>query len=210
MAESSTQELRTMVNDIAKNINVLGTRSKERDAKSVEKQKYLLAQLDSFNKKINDLENMVSVGVPLSEATDTIKKLNDLQKSIDWMESKLYTQLVTLNEVRDKEEELKKIFSTKVSKNQLDTLYNKLESLEKVYSQISVTEAKNTIKSLIDVASKLDERVKALEEKLGAQSGMGDSSSGAYYSAPVQPKRQPVERKKGFFERLFGGIFSKK
>lgn len=215
MASAETQELKDSVNQVMSTMNTIFP-EKTKDPKVKEKQNYLLASIGELNAKIDQLENTVSVGVPLTEATDVIQKLNNLEQNLASAESKLNIFLQKTNELKDRDDELQEILQTKISKNQFDNLYNKVVSLEELYQGLSVSETKDTFMALINVMETLEKRIKYIEEQLAIQITSGQDQKAA--DASVQQKQdqaqaQPVgEEPKGFFgkvaasiKKIFGG-----
>ncbi|MEM4630479.1 MAG: hypothetical protein QXU92_02605, partial [Candidatus Diapherotrites archaeon] len=141
-----TAELKSSLADIISNLNTISA-SKQQDPKLAEKHQHILAQLDALNAKINSLENTVSVGVPLAEATDTINKLDSVQHGIENLDNNLQSFMAKMNELRQKEEDLRNIYAGKLSKAQFESLYNKVDQLEKLYDQVSLSETKQTLVS---------------------------------------------------------------
>ncbi len=205
---NETQELKDSVNQVASTMNSIFP-ANVKDPKLKEKQNYLLASIGELSSKIDQLENTVSVGVPLTEATDVIQKLNNLEQNLASAESKLNIFLQKTNELKERDDELKEILQTKISKNQFDSLYNKVVSLEELYQGLSVSETKDTFMALINVMETLEKRIKYIEEQLAIQVTSGQDqkvvSSQEESKEQVQPKK-PEEVKVGFFDNFFGSL----
>lgn len=202
-----TTELKSSLSDIINNLNSLSA-SKMQDSKLAEKHNHILAQLDALNAKINSLENTVSVGVPLAEATDTINKLDNVQHGIETLDNNLQTFMAKMNELKQKEEDLRSIYAGKISKSQFETLYNKVDQLEKLYDQASLSETKQTLVSFINILEKLDERVKALEAAVVKDNFVqqGGAAQGSSSVESKQVSKVVVEKKQGFLSGFFSGL----
>ncbi|HIH09074.1 MAG TPA: hypothetical protein HA254_00215 [Candidatus Diapherotrites archaeon] len=191
------------INDLKAGLNELIAKftpqNAESGSKQAERTRHLLGELEKFNSQLSSLENTVSVGVPLAEATDAIERLNAVQSSLDSMETQINNYLVTLRELKEKNDELAAIFATKASKSQLESLANKVDSLGALYSQQGVAETKKTLKSLTDLMERLGERVDLLEKK---------SRSDAIYPQTEQAAARPAAGggQKGVFSSFAGAI----
>lgn len=202
MADETTNELRGSLNQLMGNVKTMFS-SKEKGGKQVERQQFILAQLGELNTKIDDLENTVSVGVPLTEATETIQKLNSVQKNLEMTESKLNDYLSRIEELKTQSDSLEKSLAAKMSKSQFDSIASRITSLEDLYKDLSVSQTKDTFMSLLDIMDKIDARVKALENALGE--GIVEPEKPIPAESTSEPKMQKPPEKKGGF---LGGIFS--
>jgi hypothetical protein len=205
---SETQELKDAVNQVSSTMSSIFPEN-VKDPKLKEKQNYLLASIGELSSKIDQLENTVSVGVPLTEATDVIQKLNNLEQNLASAESKLNIFLQKTNELKERDDELQEILQTKISKNQFDSLYNKVVSLEELYQGLSVSETKDTFMALINVMETLEKRIKYIEEQLAIQVTSGQEQK--VVSSQEEPKEQVQPQKVdnaqvGFFGKFFDSL----
>lgn len=215
MTDETTTELKGSLNELMGNVKTMFS-SKDKDGKQGERQQFILAQLGELNNKIADLENTVSVGVPLTEATETIQKLNSVQKGLEMTETKLTDYLSRIEELKTQSEGLEKSLAAKMSKSQFDSIVSRINSLEELYKDLSVSQTKDTFMSLLDIMDKIDARVKALETALGEglidPDGPMDSEKSGGVEKPSEPVMEKPPKKKGFLNGVFsaiGGFFGR-
>jgi DNA repair exonuclease SbcCD ATPase subunit len=192
-------------------------------------QEHLLDQLSDLNQKVSDLEKTLVVGIPLAEATDGLQKLENMQRQLEQVESKLNLYISNSKELKEKLDELNRLMSSKVNRNQVESLSEKIAYLEKLYSELSVSKVTDSLVSLVDIVQSLRGRIKSLEglvegevlgdssqkldsmklvsltDKLGGMNTNQTSPSITYKPIPAKP----VEEKKGLLAKLIGVLFGK-
>ncbi len=208
-------EIKGVISNITKNVEEskenkndflsnLGFFKKKKDSST----EHFLLQLDDLNLKINDLEKAIVVGIPLAEATDGLQKLNNIQRTLEETESKLNMYLSASKEIKERLSELENLFSSKVNKNQVKILSEKVVYLEKLYAEISGPLVNESILSLVDVTQELRSRIKNLEGVVEKEV-VGHSIS--QNSDNVNPKKAIQNNKpKGFFSSIIEKIIPSK
>jgi chromosome segregation ATPase len=192
------------INDVKKSFNDVSGEIKsifsKKDNKSNKIEDHIISDLDELNKTILNLEKNISLGVPLTEAGDNLNRLNNLIREMKSFESKISIYATKAAELDQKSKELEKFASEKISEKQFKTLFDKVVSLEQVYSNSTISKTNDSIKSLLDIINKLENRVKSLEEKIKNEV---DLSQTIIHKVDEQKMKKSVEEKpKGFFEKL--------
>jgi DNA repair exonuclease SbcCD ATPase subunit len=181
LGKDDIADIKGYLGDVTTSFNNLFPQGNKKNPVDVETQAHLLNNLSSLNTKLDSLERIISVGVPLSQANDNMQKLDNLQRGLDSLDSKLSLYISTSKELKEKTEELSKMLSTKVNKTQIDSLSEKIDGLEKMYSELSVSKTNESLVSLIEILKTLRERIKKLEgevEKEVMSNSTTPSSSG--------------------------------
>jgi DNA repair exonuclease SbcCD ATPase subunit len=163
LGKDDITDIKGYLGDVTASFNNLFPQGNKKDSADAETQAHLLNNLSSLNTKLDSLERVISVGVPLSQANDNIQKLDNLQRGLDSLDSKLNLYISTSKELKEKTEELSKMLSTKVNRAQIESLSEKIDGLEKMYSELSVSKTNESLVSLIEILETLRGRIKKME-----------------------------------------------
>lgn len=225
-------EIKSDVDLIKSSVGSLFSDKKQaKDSNSAKSQEHLFSQLNDISSKMAVLEKSIAVGIPLVEASEGISKLENLQQSIDNLDSKLTLYISNSKELKVQVEELSKVLSDKVNKTQIESVSQKMDYLENLYSELSFSKTNESLISLIEIIENLRGRIKQLESSVekevvghsfdvknpgldkdfdlkssdfdrDIEGELAKEISGEGDSTVVEKK------KKGFFGSLFGNIFS--
>jgi ribosomal protein L19E len=177
-----------------------------------EKYAFFLSKMNALEAKLRELEEVSSIGLPLSEARENLLRLKRIEEQNNRTESKLNLYIAKVRELKNSMEELKDLAAQKITVSQLKVLDEKVRYLEELSDEIQKSKTKEVLIQLIEILEKLDKRVIELEKKAGELVTRDSSfvlSENSRYSDFSEPKyvassRETSSKSKSFFDRLFG------
>jgi len=181
-------DIKGSLGDVTTSFNTLFPQGTKKDSVDAQTQAHLLNNLASLNTKLDSLERVVSIGVPLSQANENMQKLDNLQRGLDSLDSKLNLYISTSKELKEKTEDLSKMLATKVNKGQIDSLSEKIDALEKMYSELSVSKTNESLVSLIEILETLRGRIKKLESEVEKEIMSNSAPGSPTSSMTLSPK----------------------
>ena len=132
--------------------------------KQMERDRYLQGQLDLLQTKLKRLEQVISVGMPLAEAEETMDRLDSMEREIKINASKNAMVSSVMKEIKTNVEEVNKSMEEKSSQQQFGLLGKRVEFLEKLYGELSSSKTKDIFLNMVDIIQNLEARVKNLED----------------------------------------------
>ena len=130
----------------------------------LEKDRYLQAQLHLLQSKLQRLERIFSVGMPLSEAEETIERLDKIEKGVKVVDSKIEMFANVLKGLKDDYAQLLQSLDTKAGINQLQIISQRIKFLENIYGELSSTKTKDIFLNIVDILKNLETRMGSIEE----------------------------------------------
>lgn len=130
----------------------------------LEKDRYLQAQLHLLQSKLQRLERIFSVGMPLGEAEETIERLDKIEKGVKVVDSKVEMFANVLKGLKDDYAKLLQSLDTKAGINQLQIISQRIKFLENIYGELSSTKTKDIFLNIVDILKNLETRMGSIEE----------------------------------------------
>ncbi len=134
------------------------------EEKQMERDRYIQGQLDLLQTKLKRLEQVISVGMPLAEAEETIDRLDSMEREIKITASKTTIVASVIKELKTGMEEVRKGVDDKASMQQIGLIGKRVEFLEKLYGELSSSKTKDIFLNIVDIMQNIEARVKNLEE----------------------------------------------
>ncbi|MBN1941053.1 MAG: hypothetical protein JW772_02620 [Candidatus Diapherotrites archaeon] len=193
--------------------------------KQLERDRYVQAQINILQSKLQRLERIFSVGMPLSESEETIERLDQIEKGIKVSESKIKMFANVLKEVRGEQDTLLKGLDEKAGLKQVALLSQRVKFLENIYGELSSSKTKDIFMNIVEIMKNLETRIKSMEDiahqnvnmlfekeitnvsKKMTEEGKGKpgASLRTYDTTPEYKDEQGFGSKvKGFFNKLIG------
>lgn len=142
--------------------NILGKESLAE--KRMERDRYMDAQINLLQSKLNRLERIFSVGMPLSESEETIERLDQIEKGVKTGDVKMKMFASVLKEVKANQEKLRTSVDEKVALNQLSMVSQRVKTLESIYGELSGSKTKDIFMNLVEIIKDLEGRLKGIED----------------------------------------------
>ncbi len=136
----------------------------KQDKMELEKDRYLQAQLHLLQSKLQRLERIFSVGMPLGEAEETIERLDKIEKGVKVVDSKVEMFANVLKGLKDDYAKLLQSLDTKAGINQLQIISQRIKFLENIYGELSSTKTKDIFLNIVDILKNLETRMGSIEE----------------------------------------------
>jgi hypothetical protein len=143
-------------------LNIFG--KTKQDKMELEKDRYLQAQLHLLQSKLQRLERIFSVGMPLGEAEETIERLDKIEKGVKVVDSKVEMFANVLKGLKDEYAKLLQSLDTKAGINQLQIISQRIKFLENIYGELSSTKTKDIFLNIVDILKNLETRMGAIED----------------------------------------------
>ncbi|MDO8624873.1 MAG: hypothetical protein Q7R47_02225 [Candidatus Diapherotrites archaeon] len=199
--------------------------------KMLERDRYVQGQLNLIGSKLDKLEKIVSVGMPLAESEETMERLENVERDlkVNATKSKIYGTV--LKEIKTDLDSTKKLLDEKGSLKQMMLINERIKNLESVYETFSSNKTRDIFTNMLEILKNLETRLKTLEEvshsnaslmfenqveKLRGTVGNNGQPRGQRMETVAVPSQQtqsaaaekPQGHKgggiTGFFRRLFG------
>lgn len=180
-------ELKSEIKNLANNLQI----SFSKDKKTDPIQQHMITTLDDLYKNVENLEKNIVLGIPLSEAGNNIDRLSSLVKDVKAFKPKLDSYSNKLMDLEEKINLLDKNVSEKINEKQLQILYEKMNTLEKLYSSTALSKTNESVKTVIQIIDKLEYRIRYLEETLRTE--VKDFSQ---IKEPIQEIKSEISQKK--------------
>ncbi len=198
------------VENISNNIkNIFSKNAGESDEARSRKYDFFLQKMDSLESKLKELEQVSSVGLPLSEARDNLDRLKSIEEQNNRTESKLNLYIAKVRELKSSIEALKDLSGQKVTASQLNFLDEKVKGLEELSDEIQKSKTKEVLIQVIEILEKLDKRVVELEKKTGElvtkERSFSSSVNSDYsdFDKTDYVSEENSSENKSFFDKLF-------
>ncbi len=136
---------------------------KQQQKKDLEKDRYLQAQLHLLQSKLQRLERIFSVGMPLGEAEETIERLDKIERGVKITGSKINMFASVMKELKEGQEKIQKSLDSKAGINQLQIISQRIKFLENIYGELSSSKTKDIFMNIVDILRSLETRIKTLE-----------------------------------------------
>lgn len=143
-------------------LNIFGKNKQEK--MELEKDRYLQAQLHLLQSKLQRLERIFSVGMPLGEAEETVERLDKIEKGVKVVDSKVEMFANVLKGMKEDYAKLLQSLDTKAGINQLQVISQRIKFLENIYGELSSTKTKDIFLNIVDILKNLETRMDAIEE----------------------------------------------
>ncbi len=142
--------------------NVLG--KKPLAEKQLERDRYIEAQINFLQSKLQRLERIFSVGMPLSDAEETIDRLDQIEKGIKITDSKINMFSSVLKELKADHEKFIASMDEKAGLQQLSMISQRVKFLENIYGELSSGKTKDIFMNIVEIMRNLENRIKSLED----------------------------------------------
>ncbi len=211
--------------------DLLGKKTQEK--KELEKDRYLQAQLHLLQSKLQRLERIFSVGMPLNDAEETIERLDKIEQGIKITESKIGMFASVLKELKEGQAKIQESLDSKAGINQLQIISQRIKFLENIYGKLSGSKTKDIFINIVEIMKNLENRIKTLEgisnrnirlmftdeikqvksnaEKDGKHLPLLEDKQVSQKESAAQEETEQVEddisiggKIKGFFKKIFG------
>ncbi|MFH0955254.1 MAG: hypothetical protein V1777_04065 [Candidatus Micrarchaeota archaeon] len=179
-----------------------------------EKMDFFLTQMDSINSRLESLERVIEIGVPLQEAESSMKRLTTIEQSIQENNSKMSLLAATINDLTRETEVIKKELQAGVSNKVIQNMETRVEVLQNVVKQYSGSNTHEILVELVEIVQSMDKHISAIENFINKdlQKDIVPATGNvvaevapkpvAPTAVATQPRRIPTGIR-GFFSRLF-------
>ncbi|MBS3061644.1 MAG: hypothetical protein J4215_03610 [Candidatus Diapherotrites archaeon] len=167
--------------------------------KMLERDRYVQGQLNLISGKLDRLEKVVSVGLPMSEAEDTMERLDNIEREFKIQVSKTKIYGTVLKDIRKDQDVMKKELDEKGSLKQMLLMNERMKNIETMFETFNNNKTRDVFLNMVDIMKNLETRIKTLEE-------ISHSNASLMFQSQVQQLRGTVkedEAAKGRgFERM--------
>jgi len=164
--------------------------------KEMERDRYIQGQLNLISNKLDRLEKVVSVGLPLSEAEETMERMDNMEREIKIGTSKSAIYGTVLKDIKKDMEYVKKGLEEKSSMKQIMMLNERIKSLEQMYETFSSNKTRDVLLNMVEIMKNLEGRLKTLEEISHSNASLMFETQVHELQGTVTTEKQ--EKQKGF------------
>lgn len=148
--------------------------------KEVEKLRFMEAQINGLESKIEELEKVITIGAPLAEVKGGIERLERLDREFEVHKSNTMLLISNMKKLSAIMDGLVANMEKRPSGEKLEHLTNRFEKLEKSLAELSKVEKVKNISELLETNKALAQRVSNLERMLekDVRVSMSESAEG--------------------------------
>jgi len=189
--------------------------------KQLERDRYIDAQINLLQSKLQRLERVFSVGMPLGEAEETVERLDQIEKGIKLTDSKINMFASVLKELKASQEKVAISVDDKANLNQVSMMSQRVKFLENIYGELSSSKTKDIFMNIVEIMKNLEVRIKTMEGiaqknvsllfqkeisdvREEVVKGTGSPSQGLGGTQPVAKQQSAGDKIRSFFGKLFG------
>jgi len=189
--------------------------------KQLERDRYIDAQINLLQSKLQRLERVFSVGMPLGEAEESVERLDQIEKGIKLTDSKINMFASVLKELKASQEKITISVDDKANLNQVSMMSQRVKFLENIYGELSSSKTKDIFMNIVEIMKNLEVRIKAIEGiaqknvsllfqkeisdvREEVAKGTGSPSQGLGGTQPVAKQQGAGGKIRSFFGKLFG------